>query len=102
MRTVAYSEWTQYDRAWAVAFVATIPACDWDNCEVPAIVDGSTARGWAYLCPLHFVQHGQGLGLGLGQVLALSVESVEQAVLLEGVRCDLCNDGTHWTECTHL
>jgi hypothetical protein len=38
--------------------------------EVEATYDGKTVHGpWAYMCDLHFGQHGIGLGTGRGQKL---------------------------------
>jgi len=52
------------------AQVASLPACD--ICGARARYDAKTWRGpWAFLCSQHFVEHGIGLGLGLGQRLVV-------------------------------
>ena len=57
--------------------VSTLPQCDF--CDTPARYDGETDMGpWAYMCETHFRQHGQGLGLGIGQQLLLLSEFIQQ------------------------
>lgn len=55
--------------------VPELPACDF--CKVykfehSAHYDGRTTMGpWAYMCELHYLMYGVGLGLGKGQRLIL-------------------------------
>lgn len=58
-----------------------IPNCNYphgpDQTE-PAEYDGKTTDGpWAYMCEVHFVLHGTGLGLGRGRKLVLR-QSIEE------------------------
>ena len=44
------------------------PTCNF--CDKLAVVDAMINAGlWAYLCPIHYLEHGIGLGIGRGQVL---------------------------------
>lgn len=61
------------------ARVSTIPACDFckdsvhEDANTPAVYDGRTAYGWAYMCDKHWAEHGPGkTGLGIGQRLVLT------------------------------
>jgi hypothetical protein len=55
--------------------VAEIPDCDickGNGVKTPAEFDGATAMGpWAYMCLIHFMAFGRGLGTGRGQKLIL-------------------------------
>jgi hypothetical protein len=62
-------------RRGAVARVSRIPSCDIRGCSRDAVVDGKTVHGfWGYLCYVHFMSLGVGLGIGKGQVLVLESE----------------------------
>ena len=57
--------------------VSTLPQCDF--CDNLARYDGETDMGlWGYMCEEHYKQHGQGLGLGVGQKLLLLSEFLQQ------------------------
>lgn len=63
---------------WTIAYVGSIPTCDYDGCERVAVVDGVTDSGpWAYMCHAHYARHGQGIGLGLGQMLTDDMDMIE-------------------------
>ena len=50
--------------------VPYLPKCDF--CSAKAQYDGKTGNGpWAYMCRMHFVEFGVGLGLGKGQRLVV-------------------------------
>lgn len=54
---------------------------DCDLCKEPAIVDGATDPGpWAYMCAVHYLMLGKGLGLGIGQVL-LCEDELDQPLI---------------------
>lgn len=56
----------------AIAKVARIPECQFDNCAQPAGYDFKTKSGpWAYACQEHFEQNRKypTLGMGKGQKL---------------------------------
>lgn len=53
--------------------VKELPKCDF--CEQKARYNGKTKmKPWAYMCAVHFGEHGIGLGLGMGQKLVLKGE----------------------------
>jgi hypothetical protein len=65
--------------------LTTRPECDICKSQgaivgLPAIVDGHVigVSSWAYMCDTHFCAHGQGLGLGVGQVLLCGDTQDEQ------------------------
>jgi hypothetical protein len=59
------------NREGTVVRVEALPTCD--LCDEPARFDCKTTRGpWMYACEYHFVVHGIGLGMGLGQRLEVS------------------------------
>lgn len=67
-----------FDDELDMAVVAVIPPCDFTaehpgQSDRPAVVDGVTSAGtWAFMCdPCHRL-HGNGLGAGRGQRLALA------------------------------
>lgn len=53
--------------------VDSIPNCDFPHgAPVPAEYDGKTTSGpWAYMCEVHHLNYGVGLGTGRGQKLVL-------------------------------
>jgi hypothetical protein len=66
--------------------VTSIPDCDYCETEgvyyrvLPAYVDGATKKGpWAYMCKMHFVAYGTGLGLGRGQRLILKNQELNKS-----------------------
>jgi hypothetical protein len=60
---------------------------DCNICGEPAVVDGKMVGGsWGYMCEIHFILSGRGLGAGVGQILlcgderdALLKQNLEQA-----------------------
>ena len=43
--------------------------------KVEALYDAKTVMGpWAYMCQAHYLQYGDGLGLGMGQRLILKTK----------------------------
>ena len=82
------------------ARVTKLPDCDIckmvDDPIKPAQYDGMTILGrWAYMCPVHFLSHGSGLGLGKGQRLITESEHTDEDLnradrlcLKCGKRCD--------------
>jgi len=63
------------NRTGYVTRVSIVPSCSIRGCSRDAVVDGRTVYGsWGYMCYLHFMDLGVGLGVGKGQVLILDSE----------------------------
>lgn len=64
-----------------VAYVSTLPPCDFDATHAKAAYDGKTTMGpWAYMCNACYSKYGVGIGTGLGQQLAVRKEEVDGTV----------------------
>lgn len=51
--------------------------CDFCGPHSKAVIDGKTRQGpWADMCAGHFLEHGVGLGLGVGQWIVPVIENV--------------------------
>ena len=82
------------------ARVSQFPKCDLckdsDIFKTPedAQYDGKTTSGqWAYMCPVHFLSNGVGLGLGKGQKLITESEHTEIDINRADQLCAKCGKG---------